>query len=864
MTPRDPARALADAVDVFKELGWDRGTPADVGTLPAGTPEQLAVARRGLAKGRWVEPATEGRELWGRIGSVDVDETMLALFAVHAGVSAARIIELRGDYRSIPDAAVARLIAQHGREHAERFVAAAHLPMNASAARGTTRDGAVALRLVDDLDLPLPAVDSYYEDWVLFTLIAVEPSLADRDTDPSLGLSHRYPPPAERLDLATVTRRFREHVTGAIARGLAPGWSGLSTLVPLAVERALLSHDEAVELVVTAVDAARGPSDRNGWTGLLTAGLGVTGARLVPHGAALLGAIAAGDGPIVSTLGPALVAEGDDSLMAEVLTAALPTTSKKNVTLLLAAAATRARPPTDIVDAVTDLLEPYATGKDGRLVPAAARLVTAWSLDVGASAASAPTVTAQPATASAVARGWWQPTPPVWDVPRLDLSNPTAEALSAAASTLMRRSAEVHDADTDLFLGLATALARTDRAAAHEVLAGIGRQFKPGLQYLDEWVAAGARPVYIAWAETPEAGFEAEPWIATARRKSVLAARDIVAVENLAGWPSLLSSPTWVDLRIDPADLAVRLTEYAAAGVAALEPDLQLALTRLDLSLVTQADLAAMDRARVPVVLRSGASMSLRAGELVRRYVDAPFQEPQMRLDDGAKRWTRGSLERPPSLVGLPPRFPLRDRDRVDAAVFPTWGDVTAYTVHDEPRVAGVVLRQLARRATPLTPGQAMTMIAAQRRFVPSALEDGTTAVVEAWQRGLLRPGVADVWRLDWRSAPSGLAGLARACLEIAPEGLASVVWHVLADVLLASAQAPRLFTGTADVLQALVELTPEAKAAVANGVAGAEVLELPGAREIARRGGTSMAVRLARELVAEVGDVRHDVAAPV
>lgn len=41
------------AYQVFGELGWAQARLADVESLPLGTPQQQATARRGLTKGPW-------------------------------------------------------------------------------------------------------------------------------------------------------------------------------------------------------------------------------------------------------------------------------------------------------------------------------------------------------------------------------------------------------------------------------------------------------------------------------------------------------------------------------------------------------------------------------------------------------------------------------------------------------------------------------------------------------------------------------------------------------------------------------------------------------------------------------------------
>lgn len=125
------------------------------------------------------------------------------------------------------------------------------------------------------------------------------------------------------------------------------------------------------------------------------------------------------------------------------------------------------------------------------------------------------------------------------------------------------------------------------------------------------------------------------------------------------------------------------------------------------------------------------------------------------------------------------------------------------------------------------------------------------TAVIEAWERGLLRPGIPDARYLDWERTPHSLAAFARVALELAEDGLASVVWPVLDDLITASLAQQRMLPGTADVAEALADLAPEAVAAVAAGLAGRDVLAVPGLRALAERPGSSRAIAAARAAVA-------------
>jgi hypothetical protein len=141
--------------------------------------------------------------------------------------------------------------------------------------------------------------------------------------------------------------------------------------------------------------------------------------------------------------------------------------------------------------------------------------------------------------------------------------------------------------------------------------------------------------------------------------------------------------------------------------------------------------------------------------------------------------------------------------------------------------------------------------MAALRSSTPAAAEDSQRAVTEVWERGLLRPGVADVALLDWSTdPPSNLAALSTALDGIAKDGLLSVVWPVLDGLIAASLKAPRLLAGTAELAELASAFLPEVQLAVEKGLADKTALDLPGIRSLAQHGGSSRAVIAAQKIV--------------
>lgn len=826
---------LAAAIDVFTEAGWRDATLADVENRPLGTPEQQRVARDGLASGAWGEFGSLGENRWGWIPWVDADRDVLAAFAVRTGVDARRAAQLLAQSHAIDDELATRLVAARGAAFSASFVAAACRSARRAWEHATSSLAGTVVRLVDLHDLPVPHDVDYVKDWSVYALGALT------------GEGELYPTSRGWCAPATVSRRAAEHLRAGVAAG-APATGPFGSVVAHAVAAGWVARDEAVRLVLTALDAAQRPGDRKVWVQVLTGPLALTDDELVAHADALVTVLAHGEGPVVDAVAPRLIAGVPDDVLGDVLAVTLPVRTKKVLLGLLTAAARRPRPSSSVCDAVAPLVAPHTAAADRQVARAAGALVAAWDLS------PEPQEPADEAPADL-----WQATPPVWEVPRLVVGEVTTEALVEAAAALTGRPEGVVDVVVERFLALANALAATDRAAARTALGGVRAADVGGLRCVRAWVAGEPsglldRPASASWTK------RALVW-------EPVPAREAAVLQRLGEVPVLLSTPTWIDLRIDPADLVERLRSYVATGAAVSEADLYLALTRTDLALVTDEVLAELGTLPVPIVLQDGTRARPSAGPAARQYLLDPFVEPELAAGGEWRHWSPGPVVAPASLAAFPQRLGREDRhERPATDTFPTWGDAAGQEVgagSSQEASSGLVLRQLVRHATPLTPGLAINLLGAQRVFHPVAAPDGTTAVLEAWGRGLLRPDVADVRLLDWEETPSNLAALARACGELAAEGLLSVVWPVLDGLLLASLRAPRMLAGTAEVAETLQSLLPSVQSAVLAGAADASVLELPGVRALASRTGSSRAVTAARAVVARLPETGPAPATP-
>lgn len=811
----DPA--LQAALEVFADLGWSDAPIELAPTLPLGTSEQRKIALAGLRSGAWGEfERTEVAELdltelshFGAISWVSwvgPNPAMVSLFAIRVGVPARRAQSVLAAHCGlVSDDVVAAVLAQRG----ERFCSSV---INS----GAVRVG-VAARLLISLELPIPETSNYLAEWGRWA--AHQLGVGWSPTPPLAGAEER------------VSARFVEHLHAAVDAAVPD--NGLTAAFGYGIGHGWIDTDRAVKLAFAALDVAPRPSDRKAWLSVLLDDLKLSDEAVVARADALVPLLAMGESVLVERLAPALIAGVDADGLIDVVVSCLTTPTKKAKLVVLKSLAARPVPTLEVRQAAADQVAALAAGRDAAVAKAAAAVVTAWRLGE----------LSEPVEEhSESVSGWWQPTPPLWTLPRFERGEVSAQALTDLAAVTIGRSSTQADLSTERFLVVAHAVARDDPDAARAALRGV----------------TGWGP-WVSWISGWRDGKRTEPFHEGSN--NFLAARSQAVMLSLDALPCVLSEPSFVDLSIDPADLLARLRCYAATRVSAQAADLFLALARCDARTAGVELVAALRELTVPVASVEGAVLAAGAGELVADYLSDPVGEPSLSFDPRTSWWR----------VDLPPipasfaRFGVHwDADRnwygdFTFMVFPHWGDAGLARMAwgaDLPSELGEVHRQLVRRREPLTPGLAINVVAGPRACHPDALAEATQAVLEAWQRGLLQPGVAQVAFLDWRQPPTSLASFAATLLEFAEAGLASVAWPVLDDLLVAAVKAPRLLAGAAEVAEAMAVLVPEVVAAVGDGRAGAEVMQVPGVRALAARPGTSRAVVAARQVVAALPEI--------
>jgi hypothetical protein len=840
----DPRYARRDAaVGIFRELGWEDLAWDKIAEAPLGDKTQRAALLAGLTSGDW-RPFGERQDgTFGWHSPVQADRERLALLALRVGVPAPRAAALiREHVDPRRDQLVAQLAAERGEAFSAQLVARLSSARNRFSEMAPTRHAAASVTLAERLGLDVEANIEWLRDWACVAAAVLQGQ--QRDKHSSLGR------PQQEL----LRPGFEQHAGAAATAGVSIE-GPLAGALHLALTQGWLSHSRALELAVAGLDAARKQNQRRGWLGFIETKLRATDAELAAHAEALLPALSSGDGPLAGALVPRIAPLVAPELLPDLALAASAVKARGQRAAILSAFAALPAPPPELAAAVLETLGADRANADAKLARAAVRLWEAWggegrtreTLDVGQQAGAQPHRGAGNRGGPAVASepggsGAWLPTPELWEVPRFEVGEASLPELGRLAGLLVARRFDHADEHTERFLALANTLAAGDAGGVRAALGSVGHQWLPGLNSLNDWVLGRMQDSNL-----------------DDQRGAVppLRARDAAVFARLGELPCLLSAPTWLDLRIDPAQLLERLRGYAAAGVAAAEGDLFLALLRTDPRLGTPELETALEAVDVPVLGRDGARLAEGAGHLAARWLREPLAEPQ------DPRFS--SIEAPAWMGALPGRTSgAWFMGHLGADVTPWWGG-TAHAGSPVPALQ-------ALRSAPLS------AVAARRLLSDAADERGheakgaRIAALEAFERGLLRPEAvaqapagpegqdaaalgADALAREAGVPVKALSALAAGALAFAEEGLGSVLWPLLELTLQAAVAAPRLPAGTADVAEAMASLAPQAARAVGQGIVPASFSEAPGLRALAARGGSARAPRAAAQALAALGE---------
>lgn len=836
------ASKLERAVAIYRSLGYEETAYEDILSLGIGTKEEQEIARDGLKSGEWVQIKQLSENSYGFAPVVDVDLKKLAVFAVRIGVEAKRAANVigRGDEIAL------QAIMDRGENYAIQFISAAESSNRRAWEHSLSVLGMLCLKLLHRMNLPIPESVEYMKDWAAASSVILLGAKKDYLFDDSFT-----------LEKEEILGRFIEHIEKGISLNM-PGTGPFPDLLFFGVEKHLLSKEAAKEYIFDALYIARRPGDRKAWVELLDK-LGCTEKDFLERAENLIPLLGLGESPLLECFAPVLIENISEELLCPVLISCTSAKVKKTKKMLLNSALKREKPKT--ANDFAEWLSLYLQDEDKSIAGLAERLALSWGLVL------------EQEESTKELQGLWRESPELWEVPRFSLGEGTAESLTDMVALLSQRKECVEDLLFEQFLALANHIAYKNSEEAKISLLGIPNSDSGTLWTLGRWARGiETKPV----EESRQSFWQGEKEFVKIEYRELLTMRRENLFRTMGQWPCLLSTPSFEDLSISVEDLLERLSLYQAEKFTYVsEPDLQLALTRLDMETFSQEDISKCKEERskcveklqeldLKIQLPSGEFLQdeegkeLLLGELIAAYLQDPYVEPD--FFPGETLYWKVELKMPESLKALPYR--LSYSYNALFSIFPNWGDYSLTAVHRDFEVyhgQGIILRQLARRRKPLSKGALMNWIAVFGRLSDENAEDALKANKEAWERGLLLPGIADISYLDWSGGElSNLANLAAAMDFMANEGMLSLVWKAACDILEQSLKMPRILAGTAELVKFLRDYLDEVILAVEKKLAPKEALEMKPARILAGKSGSSKAVSYAKEILEKLGTIEN------
>jgi hypothetical protein len=816
-TLHEMPEALQWSLHRFYAWGFADHSMEELRTLPLGTAKEARQAKGGLSK-------YGARHLaWHRNAVPVADGERLVLFCIRLGVAVSKVAGIWDNWagpRGIRGETFARPLAGAAADRGEDYLL--KLGKQLEGAWNHREYPEEFLRYFDRFGLDPVPEGLYAQTW-----FRVADEQRQGTTEDMVDLSPDRVRP-NLLVLREVSAPPREHVIPMFQYGTGIG---------------AVTRDEALDTVLGLVAAAPGPGIRKEWIAELP-GLELTDTEIRDRTDELILILGMGDAPTIEYLGARMAAAIDDNALPDLITMTLLTKPAKAKKAVFTALQNRPAPAPEIRGTVATLLADLR--EDSKLTKALDTLDKAWGMDSAAmDAAFSPEILA------------WTPTPPLWEVPRFDPGPATPENLAGAAMAMSTR----HDPlDVERCLATMLPVAKNNIDDVVAAFRGIfwmdwlGGDTWPGNWIIGGIASAGVKDGMLTKPERP------------------VDARDILVSFLYEDVPVVLSIPSFVDMRITLDDLVDRLQVYVDEGKDAVGADLTLALLRLDLSTATE-DLRNRLAEMAPVHLYGGAYTTFTAQDAVLDYLEHPVGEETV---DGRTRIRRTTslAVRAEVLAGHDGSRPWRDVVDDDGALelwpnfLPTLTGLPLRRITGQPRThlsspdytdptMGGLMLQAARRPVPFGPGGAVNMVSALRYPLERTREAAWQAVQDAWNRGLLVPGVASTELLDWEGIPGHFASLAEVLRDIAELGMLPLAWAMLDDLTWYASGRNRIPAGIDVAVDVMGRLLPSVQAAVSSGTADApQVLELRGLRTLAQRKGTSKAVVRAREVVKIAGPV--------
>ena len=821
------ASKLESAVAIYRSLGYEESAYENILSLGIGTKEEQGIAREGLKSGEWVQVKQLSENSYGFAPVIDVDLKKLAVFTVRIGVEAKRAANVigRGDEITL------QAIMARGENFAVNFISAAESGNRRAWEHSLSVLGMLCLKLLHRMNLPIPESVEYMKDWAAASSVILLGAKKDYLFDDSFT-----------LEKEEILRRFVEHIEKGISLNM-PATGPFPELLFFGVENHLLRKEAAKEYIFDALYIAKRPGDRKAWVELLDK-LGCAEKDFLDRAENLIPLLGLGESPLIERFAPVLIENISEELLYPVLISCTSAKVKKTKKMLLNLLLKREKPKS--ANDFVEWISLYLQDEDQSIAGLAEKLALSWGIAL------------EQEESTKELRGLWRESPKLWEVPRFSLREETAESLTDMVALLSDRKECVEDLLFEQFLALANHIAYKNPEEAKMSLLGIPNGDSGILWTLGRW----ARGIELKPVEESRQRFwQGEKEIVKIEYRELLTMRRDLLFRTMGQWPCLLSTPSFEDLSISIEDFLERLSLYRAGKFSYVsEPDLQLALTRLDMEIFSKEDRSGytdkLKEIDFKIQLPSGEFLQdeegkdVLLGELIAAYLQDPYVEPV--FFPGETPYWKVELKMPESLKALPYR--LSYSHNALFSIFPNWGDYSLTVVHRDFEVyhgQGIILRQLARRRKPLSKGALMNWIAVFGRLSDENAEDALKANKEAWERGLLLPGLADISYLDWSGGElSNLANLAVAMDFMANEGMLSLVWKAACDTVELSLKMPRILAGTAEIVKFLRDYLDEVILAVEKKLASKEALEMKPARILAGKSGSSKAVSYAKEIL--------------
>ena len=828
------ASKLESAVAIYRSLRYEETAYENILSLGIGTKEEQEIARDGLKSGEWMQIKQLSENSYGFAPVVDVDLKKLAVFAVRIGVEAKRAANVigRGDEIAL------QAIMDRGENYAAHFISAAESGNRRAWEHSLSVLGMLCLKLLHRMNLPIPDSVEYMKDWAAASSVILLGAKKDFLFDDSFT-----------LEKEEILGRFIEHIEKGISLNM-PGTGPFPDLLFFGVENHLLSKEAAKEYIFDALYIAKRPGDRKAWVELLDK-LGCIEKDFLERAENLIPLLGLGESPLLERFAPVLIGNISEELLYPVLISCTSAKVKKTKKMLLNSLLKREKPKS--ANDFAEWLSLHLQDEDKSIAGLAEKLALSWGLVV------------EQEESNKALLGLWRESPELWEVPRFSLGEETAESLTDMVALLSDRKECVEDLLFEQFLALANHIAYKNPEEVRMSLLGIPNSDSGTLWTLGRWARGiETKPV----EESRQRFWQGEKEIVRIEYRELLTMRRELLFRTMGQWPCLLSTPSFEDLSISLEDLLERLSLYRAEKFSYVsEPDLQLALTRLDMETFSQEDISKCKEERskcveklqeldLKIQLPSGGFLQdeegkdILLGELIAAFLQDPYVEPD--FFPGETPYWKVELNMPESIKALPYRLSYSHKELF--SIFPNWGDYSLTAVHRDFEVyhgQGIIMRQLARRRKPLSKGALMNWIAVFGRLSDENAEEALKANKEAWERGLLLPGLADISYLDWSGGElSNLANLAAAMDFMANEGMLSLLWKAACDILEQSLKMPRILAGTAELVKFLRDYLDEVIFAVEKKLAPKEALEMKAIRILAGKSGSSKAVSYAKEIL--------------